>query len=183
MADAVECIDVKLKDSKTALNSNINVNLFQSKEIKEILLLAKTLLEDNKNKQIAKIIQECTDKEFINHHELFLVCSYLCSMNHRVSYYDISKSSRFYFRKPSSRSKPNILITQNIEEYDERLDVKHALGAVNVLLSVASVFFACFYLGELVHWDVGLRVLMALFLGLVVGIAEGYWFVKDLSKK
>lgn len=53
-------------------------------------------------------------------------------------------------------------------------------GIVNVLFSVAAVFTAAFYLGEVVYMDVGARVLVALFAGLVVGVAEAWFFTRDL---
>ena len=53
-------------------------------------------------------------------------------------------------------------------------------GLVNVLFSVAAVFTAAFYLGEVVYMDVGARVLVALFAALVVGLADAWFFTRDL---
>ncbi len=53
-------------------------------------------------------------------------------------------------------------------------------AAINVFLSMAAVFTAAFYFGDQVTSDTGLRVLLALAGAWVVGIAEGYFFLKDL---
>lgn len=57
---------------------------------------------------------------------------------------------------------------------------KHLSGVVNVLFSVAAVFTGCFYLGELAHLDLGIRVLLSLLAGFIVAFAEGWFFTKDL---
>lgn len=53
-------------------------------------------------------------------------------------------------------------------------------AAINVFLSMAAVFTAAFYFGDQVTNDTGLKVLLALAGAWVVGIAEGYFFLKDL---
>ncbi|KAJ3036816.1 hypothetical protein HDV00_002369 [Rhizophlyctis rosea] len=65
-------------------------------------------------------------------------------------------------------------------------DLKHANRAitamVNVVFSMIAVFTALFYFGHTVTNDVAMRTLLSLFGALVVGIAEGWFFSKDLIK-
>ncbi len=79
-------------------------------------------------------------------------------------------------------------LTRNVSlDQKDRLDpselrsvVKQLSGFVNVVVSFLSVFTAVFYLGELVSWDIGLRVLVAFLLALVVLFAEAWFYAKDL---
>lgn len=64
--------------------------------------------------------------------------------------------------------------------YDKNSDTKQLTGLVNVILSILGVFGAVFYLGELIHIDLGLRVLVALMGGLVVAFAEIWFYSRDL---
>jgi hypothetical protein len=61
-----------------------------------------------------------------------------------------------------------------------RLISNQMTAIFNVLFSIIAVFAAVFYLGELAHVDLGIRVLLGLGGALVVGIAEGWFFTKDL---
>jgi hypothetical protein len=78
----------------------------------------------------------------------------------------------------NSRSDLKFSIGNEMKEW--KLVQKQLTGIVNVLFSIAAVFTCCFYLGELVHIDIGSRVLLALLFALLVAIAEGWFFAKDL---
>jgi hypothetical protein len=70
---------------------------------------------------------------------------------------------------------------ESVWDKTEWRSISNQITAIfNVFFSIIAVFVAVFYLGELVHIDVGIRVLMALAGALVVGIAEGWFFTKDL---
>jgi hypothetical protein len=79
-------------------------------------------------------------------------------------------------------------MTRNVEyksdavfEVDEWKMVSNQLTAIiNILISVVAVFVAVFYLGELNQVDIGLKVLFSLAGALIVAIAEGWFFTRDL---
>ncbi|KAI8908833.1 endoplasmic reticulum-based factor for assembly of V-ATPase-domain-containing protein [Powellomyces hirtus] len=63
----------------------------------------------------------------------------------------------------------------------ELRDAFRSLSAVfNVLLSIAAVFAAVFWVSGTVTQDIGKRTLLSLFGALMVAIAEGWFFAKDL---
>jgi Endoplasmic reticulum-based factor for assembly of V-ATPase len=59
-------------------------------------------------------------------------------------------------------------------------DIKQLMGLLNVLISIVGVLVSVFYLGELIHLDLGLRILVALMIGLVVAFAEIWFYSRDL---
>ncbi|KAJ3021963.1 hypothetical protein HKX48_007340, partial [Thoreauomyces humboldtii] len=63
----------------------------------------------------------------------------------------------------------------------ELKDAFHSLSSVlNVLLSVAAVFAAVFWISGTVTSDLGKRTLLSLLAALIVAVAEGWFFAKDL---
>ena len=57
---------------------------------------------------------------------------------------------------------------------------RHLLAIINVFFSVIACFVAVFYLGELGHIDIGIRILLSMMGAIVVVVAEGWFFTKDL---
>ena len=70
--------------------------------------------------------------------------------------------------------------TSNADQLQWSVIKRHLIAITNVIFSVIACFVAVFYLGELQHWDTGIRILVSMCGAFVVVIAEGWFFTKDL---
>lgn len=139
--------------------------------------------------------------ECIDHNELFKI-----SRSLGIPFRKLLQKSGFYYPVVKKRepTKEYIKMMDDVKailaqkEYDEmtkdiqsvkepgwdvnewKLVNTQMTSIINVLFSMIAVFAAVFYLGELAVIDVGLRVLLSLAGALIVGIAEGWFFTKDL---
>jgi hypothetical protein len=70
----------------------------------------------------------------------------------------------------------------NVQKNDWKLVNNQITAIFNVLVSIGAVFASVFYLGGMYGVDLGFRVLFSLLGALVVCVAEGWFFTRDLFK-
>jgi hypothetical protein len=143
-----------------------------------------------------------TNDDVIDHKELYRISRSL--EDPKYHYRHLLSKTGFYhppkLKKPMTREyiemmdrARNIVAEKEYREMTHGIDqsndwdpkewkmIKNQITAVfNVLFSIGAVFTAVFYIGELIHVDVGLRVLVSLLGALVVAVAEGWFLTKDL---
>ena len=140
------------------------------------------------------------EEEFIDHKKLQKLCS-----ESNVQFNLVIKESKLYFAPKIAKiptkeytemmdqarkiiqQKEYLEMTREFEKdgsQSEQLEwntiKRHMIAILNVFFSVIACFVAVFYLGEMAHLDVGIRILLSMSGAFVVIVAEGWFFTKDL---